>query len=218
MLLMLVVALFHFYSHKALSIFLYTGRELPQAAGDRFFTSVRTGGEDPQYRKSWATSIFVHIFILIILPWLLGLGGCVEDYRVPKGSGQPVVAMVRVVKPKKVEKKTYILNPHSAISFYVPNLDDDSEIEEQIKEMIEKQYEASNAMAGKMGAGGGTTGGWPDGMEDHEVRFIPHRAPCSATTGIRPSGSESRRCRAETSSSWARRSRSGPMSSRRPSR
>jgi hypothetical protein len=160
------------YSYSASVIHLYCGELVEEASGDVIFEDVRTGGRDPQYRRSWQSSALAHVFFLIILPWILSFYGCVEDYRVPKGSGNPVVALVRVVKPKKVEKKTYILNPHSAISFRVPTLEEDSEVEEQIKEMIEHAYEASNALAGKMGAGGGTTGGWPDGMEDHEVRFI----------------------------------------------
>ncbi len=160
------------YSFSARVVHLYCGDFVEEAAGDVIFEDVRTGGRDPQYRRSWQSSALAHAFFLIILPWLLSFYGCVEDYRVPKGSGNPVVALVRVVKPKKVEKKTYILNPHSSISFRVPTLDEDSEVEEQIKEMIEHPYEATNALAGKMGAGGGTTGGWPDGMEDHEVRFI----------------------------------------------
>ncbi len=168
----LAVAWFHLFSLKASIVHLFTGRDIEEATGDRAFENMRTGGDDPQYRRSWATSGLVHIFVIVILPWLISLYGCVEDYRVPKGSGQPVVAMVKVVKQKKVKKKTYILNPNSAISFHVPNLEDDSDVQEQIKEMIEHEYEASNAMAGKMGAGGGTQGGWPDGMEDAEVRFI----------------------------------------------
>ena len=65
-----------------------------------------------------------HIVVLVVIPWILSLGGCVEAYRVPKGSGNPVVAMVKMVKPKKKKKKTLSLRPNSAIVFDIPDLDD----------------------------------------------------------------------------------------------
>jgi hypothetical protein len=142
------------------------------ARGDVFLENVRTHGEDPQYRKSWLSSVGLHVFVIILLPLLLQLLGCVEPYRVPFGSGNPVVALVKIVKPKKEKKKTYILRPNSAIVFHVPDLDE-SEIIKQIEEQTQLTYKADpNARAGKMGRGGGTQGGWPEGMKNGVVRFI----------------------------------------------
>jgi len=166
-----VLGLFHLASHRAAAVHLYTGRtELP-AAGDKIIEDARTHGRDPVYRKSWLSSAATHAIIIVLIPWLLTWLGCSDRYDVPEGSGDPVVALVKVVKPKKVEKQVFIVNPRSAISFYVPRLED-SQIEEQVEEATELEYEATMAMAGAMGAGGGKRGGWPDGMGRKPVRFI----------------------------------------------
>ena len=90
----------------------------------------------------------------------------------PKGSGNPVVAMVKMVKPKKKKKKTLSLRPNSAIIFEMPDLDD-TEVDEMMEEQTQVTYQASaNAKAGKMGKGGGTKGGWPEGMDNYKIRFI----------------------------------------------
>ena len=109
---------------------------------------------------------------LVLIPWLLSLRGCVEAYKVPKGSGNPVVAMVKMVKPKKKKKKTLSLRPNSAILFEIPDLDD-TEVDQVMEEQTQATYQASaNAKAGKMGKGGGNKGGWPEGMDDYKIRFI----------------------------------------------
>ena len=56
------------------------------------------------------------------------LGGCerVQPYLIQEGSGNPVIGIVKVVKPKKPMKKRMVLNPRSAISFHPPDLDDSS--------------------------------------------------------------------------------------------
>ena len=114
----------------------------------------------------------LHLLIIVIIPYILSLGGCVEAYKVPQGSGNPVVAMVKMVKPKKKKKKTLTLRPNSAIIFEQPDLDN-TEVDQEMEEKTQVTYEASaNAKAGKMGKGGGTKGGWPEGMEDYKIRFI----------------------------------------------
>jgi hypothetical protein len=104
----------------------------------------------------------------------------VEPYRVPKGSGTPQVAGPKVVvKAQKVKKKKkkFMLNPQSAISFHVPDLDE-SDVSRKVEAASQSTYAADpNRVAGtgtggKMGAGGGKKGGWPDGMENAKVRFI----------------------------------------------
>ncbi|MBM4144154.1 MAG: DUF4159 domain-containing protein [Lentisphaerae bacterium] len=152
------------------------------AAGDLVLENLRTHGRDPRFRKSMLHSATLHLLVIVILPFLLQFLGCVEPYRVPKGSGNPVVALVKVIppKPKKERKKKYIVNPNSAISFLIPHLDD-SMLMQKVDEDTQVTYQADpnrvfnalgTAQAGKMGAGGGKTGGWPDGMENAKVRFI----------------------------------------------
>jgi hypothetical protein len=171
--LVLTVLLIHVNLWRRDVINLYTREhEDEPATGDQIVENVRSHGREPEYRKSLLGSVFSHFAVLILIPFLLRLVGCVEDYRVPKGSGNPVVALVKVVKPKKKKKKQYILNPDSPIYFHQPDIDD-SELLKQVMEETELTYRADpNARAGKMGAGGGKTGGWPDGMENAEVRFI----------------------------------------------
>ena len=172
--LMAFFAILHLNSWRRAVLTLFSGahEEEGPARGDVILEDLRSHGRDPQYRKSVWSSISTHILVIIVLPWLLGFIGCYDMYRVPKGSGNPVVALVKIVKPKKKKKKKYLLNPKSAISFYVPDLDD-SRILEKVIEATQMTYKASpNARPGKMGAGGGKTGGWPDGMDKHLIRFI----------------------------------------------
>ncbi len=140
-------------------------------AGDRILEDLRTHGRDPRNRRSLYASIFTHLFFIVFVPYILSLGGCVEAYKVPKGSGNPVVAMVKVVKPKKKQKKTLSLRPNSAIIFDQPDLDS-AEVDEQLEENSQVTYSAQSSKAGKMGKGGGTEGGWPEGMDDYKIRFI----------------------------------------------
>jgi len=140
----------------------FTGQtEAAPARGDVVVENIRTHGEDPVYRKSWLSSVSLHVFVLILLPLLLNMLGCVDPYRVPFGSGEPVVALVQIVKPKKEKKKKYILRPNSDIYFHVPELDE-SEVVKIIDQMTQVTYKADpNARAGKMGRGGGKQGGGP---------------------------------------------------------
>jgi len=134
--------------------------------GDRIVTNFRTHGRDPGFRKSIYGATVVHL-IAILLP-LLVLRGCMAPYGVPKGSGQPVLQVIKIEKLKKEEKR-YVINLEAAISFYVPKIDE-SKVFEEVDKMTEDTYEAQQL--GKLGAGNGTKGGWPDGMEDAKVRFI----------------------------------------------
>lgn len=159
-------------SMRAHIIGVYTGLTPDRPAlGDRIIEDIRIFGHDPQYRGSWMGSVFVHVFILFILPWLLSLRGCVDNYYIPEGSGNPVVMLVQAVKPKKKVKREYILRPESAISFEIPDLDD-TEIEKEILKETEREYTAVAARVGAIGVGGGTEGGWPEGMGREPVRFV----------------------------------------------
>lgn len=150
----------------------FSGQTGSPMSGDRVLEDVRTHGRDPRHRRSLYASVFLHLLIIVIIPYILSLGGCVEAYKVPQGSGNPVVAMVKMVQPKKKKKKTLTLRPNSAIIFEQPDLDN-TEVDQVMEEKTQVTYEASaNAKAGKMGKGGGTTGGWPEGMDDYKIRFI----------------------------------------------
>ncbi|HEX5790378.1 MAG TPA: DUF4159 domain-containing protein [Luteolibacter sp.] len=150
----------------------FTGQQGNPMVGDAMLENLRTHGHDPRHRRCLYWSFFTHLFFIVILPWLLGLFGTVEAYKVPKGSGNPVVAMVKMVKPKKKKKKTLSLRPNSAIIYDQPDLDN-TEVDQVMEEKTQLTYEASNnAKAGKMGKGGGDKGGWPEGMDDYKIRFI----------------------------------------------
>jgi hypothetical protein len=181
-LLPLVMALIgHVLSWRASTISSFTrtaAASEPPAAGDRIIENLRTGGDDPRFRRSWLTSFSGHLLGIVIIPWLIQYVGCRERYRVPHGSGEEAVAaVVQVTKPVKKKKRRYILNLASAIILSKPDLDKDSEVEEKVEKASELTYtaDASSAQAraaGKLGKGGGKEGGWPDGVGDDPVRFI----------------------------------------------
>jgi Domain of unknown function (DUF4159) len=150
----------------------FTREEGAPLEGDLTLEDLRTHGQDPRSRLSFYASLVTHILIIVIIPWLVQLGGCVEAYKVPKGSGNPVVQMVKMVKPEKKKKKTMTLRPSSAIIYEIPDLDD-TEVDRVMEEQTQVQYQAlANASQGKMGKGGGDKGGWPEGMDDYKIRFI----------------------------------------------
>lgn len=149
----------------------FTREKGPAMVGDRVLEDLRTHGRDPRNRRSLYFSTLTHLVILILIPWIMSLGGCVEAYKVPKGSGNPVVAMVKMTKPKKKKKQTLSLRPNSAILFEQPDLDD-TQVDQQMEEETQATYTANNAKSGKMGKGGGKDGGWPEGMDKYKIRFI----------------------------------------------
>ncbi len=157
---------------RSRSVFAAFTREKGSAmVGDKVLENARTHGRDPRNRRSLYFSALTHFVILILIPWIMSLGGCVEAYKVPKGSGEPVVAMVKMTKPKKKKKQTLSLRPNSAILYEIPDLDD-SQVDQQMEEQTQAKYAANNAKAGKMGKGGGKEGGWPEGMDKYKIRFI----------------------------------------------
>ena len=143
------------------------------ATGDRVLESLRTGGRDPLYRKSWLSSTALHWFLIIALPFLMLFRGCIEPYLVPYGRGQArVTRVMRVVRRKKKKRKKYILRRNAAVYWDIPDLNE-SDIARQVDEATQQSWTADrNAPHGKMGAGGGKTGGWPDGVPGGKIRFI----------------------------------------------
>ena len=167
-------ALLHLLSWRRRTINLYTrSDDQTPAVGDRIVENFRTNGRDPGFRRSWQQSLTTHIMIIVILPILLRLFGCVDPYRPPYGGGKPAVAtLVKFVKPEKKKRKTYILSPDAPIFFRLPELDD-SKVFEEVEELTKVRYAADpNAAHGVLGDGDATTPGWADGFKDGIVRFI----------------------------------------------
>lgn len=133
--------------------------------GDKIVADLKTNSKDPRFRTSAYWSGSLHLLILF-LPFLL-IRGCMKDYEIPRGDGVPQKIVIKKIK-KPDKKKEFIFNMNSAISFYVPELDD-----ERMKELdkeTEDEYEAST-LAGQPTKKGGKPG-WPNGMETARVRFI----------------------------------------------
>ncbi|MFW6132389.1 MAG: DUF4159 domain-containing protein, partial [Planctomycetota bacterium] len=139
--------------------------------GDRVFAGFRTGGRDPEFRKSTCWAIALHL--LVFLGPLLFRGGAwlMSPYDIPKGSGKEVVEVVQVRRVKPKPEREYVLNLDSPIIYHVPRLDE-SDVFKEVTERTEMQYETDRSTGGKIGKGGGDAGGWPDGVADAAVRFV----------------------------------------------
>lgn len=136
--------------------------------GDRIRANLVSHGKDPDFRKALWWAGYLHVFIFI---WPLLMRGCIQaPYAIPKGSGNPVVAMVQKVQPKKKPEKKLVLNPDSPFIFERIKIDA-SKVLDEVVEVTQDTYQASNQKGGKLGSGGGTRGGWPNGM-DGAIRFI----------------------------------------------
>ena len=169
-----VMALLHLRTWRRMVINKYTDSEESEPArGDLIVENIRSHGRDPSYRKSNWTSGWSHLLVIIIIPWLLNLLGCIDPYRIPFGGGKPAVQRMQIVKPKKKKKKKeYILNLDTAILFNVPELDD-SKIYEEIEMTTRKTYMAdASAAHGKLGSKTASQPGFWDGFLDGEMRFI----------------------------------------------
>lgn len=140
--------------------------------GDRVVQSL-AAPPDPRWRSSSYWSFSIHMAVLF-LPILLSGWGALRVYGVPKGSGSPVVQLVkvkRIEKKEKPKKKKFVLNMDSPIIFYRPDIDE-SEILKQLEQETQDVYVATALQDGKLGKGGGKGGGWPSGMENARVGFI----------------------------------------------
>jgi len=137
----------------------------------RLVSGFFSGGRDPVYRRSLFSSTLLHLLVIVIIPLLLRVGGCVTRYRIPAGGSKLMVQKIKIVH-KEIKRKRYILRPDSAIIFQAPDLDD-SKIFKQVVEDTKLTYVADpDAAHGKAGAGTGGGAGFPDGFADGIVRFI----------------------------------------------
>ncbi len=150
----------------------YAGQEPDRKLlGDRIVEDLQTHGGDPRFRTSSYWSAALHIIVLFVIPLLVFFRGCEAPYGIIKGSGDPVVQVIKVKPVKKKQEEQFVLNMNSPILFYRPKIED-SEVLEKMLEETEMTYVAQNLESGKLGKGGGKKGGWPLGMEGAKVRFI----------------------------------------------
>ncbi|NQT94449.1 MAG: hypothetical protein HQ559_16960 [Lentisphaerae bacterium] len=169
-----LLGILHVNSFRRLVINVYTSQaDEADAPGDVILENLRSHGRDSRYRKSTWSSVWTHLMIIVIIPWILRAWGCIDPYKPPFGGGKSaVMLMVRKVKPKKKPRKKYVLNMDSAIIFRIPDLDE-SKIYEEVEEETQVRYVAdATAAYGKLGDGNDTTPGWQDGFKDGVVRFI----------------------------------------------
>ncbi len=163
-------------------------------------------GRDPLFRRSVFSSLAFHVAIIVVIPWIMQSGGCVEDYLVPGGSGGgggggggggQKAQVIRIMKAKQAKKKKYVTRPNSAIYFHVPDLDE-SQVVKEVEQSTEVQYTADrndmvsraeggsgNGQGGGSGGGIGTgngkgPGGWPEGSKNAVIRFIRLEYRCTA--------------------------------------
>ncbi len=142
------------------------------ALGDRILEDLRRHGADPRYRKSIFGSVLAHVFVLFVIPWLLAVG-CRERYERPDGGGNPVVALLRVTprRRKKKPKRRPIVNPHNAIVFHLPTLEE-SDILQNVTMASEAPYTYTKTRPGNTGRGPGKRPGFRHGSRGGVVKFV----------------------------------------------
>ncbi len=167
-LLMVMLLLLYSTATRQVIAALTPPRDGKEPLGDRIRANLVSHGKDPNFRKALWWAGYLHVFIFI---WPLLMRGCMETpYAIPKGSGNPVVAMVQKVQPKKKPEKKLLLSPNSPFIFERLKMDA-SKVLTEVVEVTQDTYQASDQKGGKLGRGGGTRGGWPNGM-DGAIRFI----------------------------------------------
>jgi len=162
-----LVFLFSLALRRVQEIYRAPDRDRPPL-GDRVCENVRSHGKDPRFRTSCYWAVFAFLFILTY-PFLMRGCGWEEPYAIPQGSGNPVIEVVRIKKPKKKPKKKFVLAQNSAFIFERIDIDD-SQVLDEVDQATEDQYQATE-LTGKLGQGGGKKGGWPNGMPG-KIRFI----------------------------------------------
>ncbi|GDY12161.1 hypothetical protein LBMAG53_10390 [Planctomycetota bacterium] len=160
-------------------------RPMPPGAtlGDRVVENLRSHGDDPDMRRSFYGSIFVHLWVLIIFPWLMSLQGCVENVKMPRGRGEATTIVQMEIKKqqkKKEKQKKYVVAKDAPIIFDLPTLED-SKVEELVDASSQAIYQpgikggakkgAKKGKTGKRGSGGPGEGGWPNGFPDGQFEF-----------------------------------------------
>jgi hypothetical protein len=148
--------------------------------------------KDPVWRSSIALSVVAHVLILFAIPALLSRG-CKDAFEIPGGGGgggggggdgaqakNPVVIKMAKKPPQQqTRKRKQFGRTNSAISFYIPNIDD-STIATDVAQITENTYQANQLDAGGFagegeggfGSGKGSGGGFAGGSANGKFRFI----------------------------------------------
>lgn len=138
--------------------------------GEQLLTSLKTGGKDRRWRSSlyYAITLF---FLMIFLPFLIGIWGWEAPYTLPKGGGEQVFEEVKVKKVQKKKKpKKLTVSPWSPYILERMNIDEVVTVKE-LDEETKDTYTAQQKVVNKGGKGKGK-GGWPEGVENSVIRFI----------------------------------------------
>jgi hypothetical protein len=146
------------------------------------------------YHNNMDGSVIVHALLIIVLPVFLQMHGCGPlEYALPGGGGGgggggPQQQQVIKVVKKQQKRRKHFSRPNSAITFYVPKMDE-SEVAKVVDLATENTLVANpndvnlgNGTGGPgsgFGAGGGSGGGWPGGDPNAVVRFLRLQYNCT---------------------------------------
>jgi hypothetical protein len=171
-------AVVHLATARRGTIALYTGHEFAgPALGDRFIEDLRTGGNDPEFRKCWTMSLGTHAAAILLLPLLFHAGGCAtRTYDPPpKVDAGPERVVIKVIKrPPKIAVDIH--NPRSPIAFPPADVFRLTKLPSDIDRETQKQYEVDmnrlrvGTAPGNNGSGSGL--GWPGGKGGGKVVFM----------------------------------------------
>ena len=133
---------------------------------DRILEDLRTHGGKARDRKSCYVSVLAHLLVIVIIPFLMTIRGCVY-YDRPEGGGEAKLPQkVKKIKKKKKKKKRIVLNMDSAIIWHRPKIDE-SEVFEELDKETQNTY-----VAGQLGHGKGNKPGFVGGRGNAPIRFI----------------------------------------------
>ncbi|GDY12162.1 hypothetical protein LBMAG53_10400 [Planctomycetota bacterium] len=152
-----------------------------EADGERIVENLRSHGADPDLRRSLYGSVAVHLWILLIFPWLMSLQGCVKLVKMPPDRGNPTVVQI-AMKPRKqqVVEKKIVVDKNAPIIWTLPKMDDSPTIQ-AVDAGSQDRYKPGQKVGkpngsprggknpGKDGPG---PGGWPNGFPDGKFEFF----------------------------------------------
>ena len=118
------------------------------------------GRKSPKLNQSLTGFTGYSIIFLLLCILLSSIDGCTRFYDLPAGGGEQQT-VAQVVKVQKIIRKRYVVNPFSAISFDMPEIDD---TQLELEEITRHNY--------KIGMGEGEGAGFASGTSDGKVGFI----------------------------------------------
>lgn len=152
-----------------------------EADGDQIVENLRSHGSDPDLRRGLYGSVAVHLWILLIFPWLMSLQGCVALVKPPIGIGEPTVVRI-AMQPRKqpVVEKKIVVDKNAPIIWTLPDLNQSTLID-AVDAGSQDRYQSGQKVGkpngspkgGKnTGKGGHGPGGWPNGFPDGRFEFF----------------------------------------------